>query len=264
MKGYVSLARNSWRSLRVYRMNFLLILLGTVVQAVAMLAVWQALLSEASPSRLAGFTWHEMKGYLLVAFAANALVSGYTDLLLAGRVLSGMVALDLTKPVDFQLARWAETLGFLGVELLAVGSIGVMMISVVAPVPLPTGWQGLLFVASLCAVVPLKFGIVYLTGVACFWTQNYQGVSWARAGIAGVLSGSLVPVELYPAWLQSLCQMSPFPSMVSTPALIFVGRVRDGEAALLFCWQVVWIAALWLIGRVAWSRGLRQITVHGG
>jgi ABC-2 type transport system permease protein len=263
VKAYVTLARTAAAVLYVYRTNFLLVLVGTVVQAVALYAIWAAL-AEAAPDRLAGFTWAQMKGYLLVTFAGNALLSGYTDLLLAGRVLSGMVALDLTKPLDFQLARFAEALGYLSVELIAVLSIGTALLLSFGGVPVPDGGQAALFIVSLCAVVPLKFGIVYLTGVVCFWTQSYQGVSWARIAVSTILSGSLVPIAFYPQWLQWLCQLSPFPGMVSTPALIFLGRAQGGDALVLVAWQCAWIVALWLAGRLAFHRGARQITVHGG
>jgi ABC-2 type transport system permease protein len=264
VRAYLTLARTAGATLYAYRANFALVLLGGVVQAVALFAVWRALLGGADPAAVAGFTWAQMKGYLLVSFAANALLSGYTDLLLAGRVLSGMVALDLTRPLDFQLARFAEALGYLWVELVAVVTVGTGLLLAFGGIPLPTGPQAALFVVSLAAVVPLKFGIVYLTGVACFWTQNYQGLSWARIAVSTILSGSLVPIALYPQWLQTVAQISPFPGIVSSPALIFLGRVRGPEAATLVGWQVAWTVALWVGGRLAWRHGVRQITVHGG
>jgi ABC-2 type transport system permease protein len=174
------------------------------------------------------------------------------------------VALDLVRPLDYQLARFAEALGYLGVELVTVVVVGETLTLSFGGVAMPGGIQAVLFGVSLAAVVPLKFGIVYLTGVVCFWTQNYQGVSWARVAVSGILSGALVPLAFYPPWLRWLCEVSPFPSIVSTPALVYLGRAQGGEAVRLIAVQLGWVAVLWCAARLAWHRGLRQITVHGG
>ncbi|MFF5182118.1 ABC transporter permease [Micromonospora sp. NPDC000316] len=263
MRAYRAVARVAWSTVLVYRGNFLLQLVGVAVQTVALLAVWRVVLvdGEGNPS---GFTWEEMKAYLLVAFATGTVLSGFTDSLLADRVLSGAVALDLVKPVDYQLARFAEALGYLLAEILSVAVMGAVLVLAFGGIPVPSGVPAVLFMVSLLAVVPLKFGLVYLTGLASFWTENYQGVSLTRVAVTNILSGALVPIALYPEALRWLCQVSPFAGIVSTPALLYLGRVDGAAAVRLILWQLFWALVLWAGARMVFRAALRRLVVHGG
>ncbi len=263
MRAYRTLARTAWSTVLVYRGNFLLQLTGVAVQTVALLAVWRLVLSGGDGD-LSGFSWEQIKAYLLIGFATTTIMSGFTDSLLADRVLSGMVALDLVKPVDYQVARFAEALGYLLAEVITVAVMGAVLILVFGGVPVPTGSQAVLFAVSMLAVVPLKFGLVYLTGLACFWTQNHQGLSLTRIAVTTILSGALVPIALYPEALRWLSQASPFSGIVSTPALLFLGKAEGAAAARLILWQLVWAFALWIGARLVFRSALRRVVVHGG
>ncbi|MEU6074025.1 ABC-2 family transporter protein [Micromonospora sp. NPDC047074] len=265
MRPYVSLARTAWSSLLAYRGEFLLLVLtGGVVQTVGLLAVWRAVYAGSGEDLIGGLTWDQMRGYLLVALLTGTLLGGFTDVALAGRVLSGTVALDLVRPVDYQLARFAEAIGYLLAELLTSAVMIGVLVLVFGGVALPEGTQAVLWLLSLLAVVPLKFALVYTVGLACFWTQNFQGLSMARMAITNIGSGSVAPIALYPEWLQTLCWYSPFPSVVSTPALIFLGKAQGAEAWSLIGTQLIWIVLLWGAARLLWPLSVRKLTVHGG
>jgi ABC-2 type transport system permease protein len=129
---------------------------------------------------------------------------------------------------------------------------------------LPAGPELGLFVASMVLLVPLKFIVVYVSTLACFWTQNFVGVLWARQAITGLLSGALVPLAYFPGWLATAAQWSPFAGLTSTPALIFVGQASGRHALLLVAVQLGWLVLLWYTARALFGRALRQLTVHGG
>jgi len=262
VRKYLALARVTRRAVMTYRMNFILGQFALIFQLLAMLAIWRVLL--ASGKSVAGYDWPQMKAYLMVGFFSGVLVSMYADFRMAGRIRDGMVALDLTKPLDFQTARFAETLGGVWAELVTAVVVcsGVLLITGGIPVPGPTA--AALFALSMLAVVPLKFIIVYAFCLACFYTQNYLGVYWARLSIVSLLSGALVPLSFYPGWLQGLAQVMPFASLASTPALIYLDQVDTGAALLLIGTQLAWVAVLWFGTRLLFRGAVRQLTVHGG
>lgn len=262
LRPYLGLAVAAWRSVRAYRATFVLGLLMLVFNLLAMLALWQVLLH--SRGSLSGFDWPHMKAYLLVVFVANCLVSTYSDYTMAMRIQSGLVALDLTKPLDYQAARFAETLGRVALELLTAGAVTVAGVLAFGGLPVPGPGQLALFVVSLAAVVPLKFLIVYLTGMVCFWTQDYLGVNWARVAVSALLSGTLIPLAFLPGWLRDLAFALPFQGTASAPALLFIGQVSGVPAVELVAGQLAWTVALWAGTRWAWRFALRQLTVHGG
>jgi viologen exporter family transport system permease protein len=261
MRAYRALARAIALSALTYRTNFLLGLGGVFFQLVALLAVWRVLLSQ---SAVQGFSWPQMRAYLLVAFAAGTLVSLLGDFRMAWRIQSGMVALDIVKPIDYQRARFAETLGGVWIEVLVITVVGGTTLAVTGGVDAPAGAGLALFLASMLLLVPLKFLIVYVSTLACFWTQNFIGVQWARLAVVNLLSGALIPLVYLPGWLSTVAQWSPFAGLTSTPALIFIGGVDLRHGLLLVAVQLGWVVLLWCGARLIWRAALRQLTVNGG
>jgi ABC-2 type transport system permease protein len=261
VKPYLALARAQALSALTYRTNFLLSLGGIAFQFVSLLAVWRVLLAESSVS---GFDWPHMRAYLLVAFASGALVSVFADFRMSFRIQSGLVALDLVKPIDYQRARLAETLGGVWIEMVVIAIVTTVSLLIGGGLELPRPQELALFIASMVLLVPLKFLVVYVSTLACFWTQNFIGVLWARQAITSLLSGALVPLVYFPGWLATLAQWSPFAGLTSTPALIFIGQAHGRQALLLVGVQLLWVLVLWFGARGIWRAALRQLTVNGG
>ncbi|HEX5203974.1 ABC transporter permease [Paractinoplanes rhizophilus] len=261
MRGYRALARATARAALTYRLSFVLGIGTVLVQLVALLAVWHAILAEAPVN---GFTWPQMRAYLLVAFAAGTLVSILGDFRMAFRILDGNVALDLVKPVDYQKARLAESLGGLWIELLLIVVVVGGTLALTGGVDVPAGPALALFATSMLLLVPLKFLLVYVSTLACFWTQNYMGVQWARLAVINLLSGALIPLVYLPHWLATAAQWSPFAGLTSTPALIFLGRVGVRDGLVLVLVQLAWVLVLWFGARLIWRQAVRRLTVNGG
>jgi ABC-2 type transport system permease protein len=258
---YWALTRASLRSTLQYRVSFFMGMFGMLFQLFALLAVWRVLLADAP---LGGFAWPQMRAYLLVSFTCGLIVSSLADWRMAYRIESGMVALDLIKPIDYQLARFAEILGGILVELILAGVIWASVLLLGGGLPSPPPGRLALFLLSMVLVVPLKFLVAYICGLACFWTQHYNGVRWTQLAVTGLLSGSLIPINFFPGWLATAAGWLPFAGMASTPGLIFVGRVDGAEAARLVGLQAGWAVLLWLLARWAFRSAVRQLTVHGG
>lgn len=260
-RAYGAMARAAFRSLIAYQTSFLFGLLATALAALAMLYLWRAVLASGARQ---GFDWPDMKAYLLVAFVAGSLVSSYVDYRMAGRILQGDVALDLVRPVSYQRARFAETVGFAGYELgtgLAVAVFAAVVFGGVRP-PDPDVLG--LFVLSAVLVLPLRFGIVYMSGLVVFWTRNYIGVQSARIALVTLFSGALVPFVFFPDWMQTFASLLPFAGMASTPALLYVGKLQGPAAVTAVVVQAAWALGLWWLGHAMWTGASRQVTVHGG
>ena len=261
MKAYFALAKVTARSAMVHRLQYALSLLGVLFQLAAMLAVWHALLAGRT---IAGFDWPMMQDYLLVAFAAGALVSNLSDFRVSLKIRSGAVALDLVKPIDYQTARLAETVGTLWVELLSVALVWAGAIGLGARLTLPPAPAMALFVVSMMLLVLLKFALTYLVSLVCFWTKNYLGVYWAKLAIVSLLSGALIPLSLLPGWISTPAQWLPFAGMSSTPGLILIDAASGWHAVRLVAVQLVWAVTLYVAARLAWRGAVRQLTIHGG
>lgn len=261
MRAYLSMARLSMRTCFAYRQAFALGTAASCLGLVAMVALWGALLSGGR-GQMGGFTLYEMKGYMLVTFATGWLGNAVGEWALANRIRDGHVAIDLVRPVSTQRLMFAQVAGGLPMEALIIGVVATGFVLLAGPVPMPH--NPALLVVSLLLVVPIRFGLGFMTALVVFWTQNFHGVAWARNAIGQVFSGSLVPLALMPQWLQATASVLPFAGLTSTPALIYLGKV-DGSAAMgLVGLQVFWSLAIWFGAQLAFRGASRQVTVHGG
>jgi ABC-2 type transport system permease protein len=193
------------------------------------------------------------------------MVMTFAEWRVAWLILDGSIAMELLKPLDFQRARLAETIGsgvFEAIVALAIiGMFGLVYGGMALP-PAPATW--LLVLVSLLLSLLIKFGIIYLTGLLCFWTSSALGMTWLRIAIMNLLSGALIPLTFFPAWLRTVAFALPFQGIVYIPASLYLGRSAGPAALQLVGLQVLWVAALWACGRALWSRAVRQVTIHGG
>jgi ABC-2 type transport system permease protein len=261
-RAYAGIANRAMQNTLAYRLSYVMTFVSNFIFLLSMLALWQAI--YGGRSSLAGMSWEQMKAYLLVTFICNALLSYYSESRIAGKILDGSIAADLLKPLDFQKARFAETLGSAVLEggLTVIALIAMM--AATAGVILPDAAHGLLFALSLALSLLVKYGIVYIAGLLCFWSTGSLGIIWARSAITNLFSGALVPLSFFPGWLEKLSMALPFQGIVHTPAAIYLGQVSLAHAWELLALQGMWGAGLWFLGKLMWSWAIRQITIHGG
>jgi ABC-2 type transport system permease protein len=118
IRAYRSLFVMEARRLFAYRLGAIVGWIGGGAYLISALAVWHALLEQGS---IGGYDWTTMKGYLLVSWATGVIGSASGDWRMADRILWGEVATDLTRPIDYQKARFAEQCGGLVMEVSAIG-----------------------------------------------------------------------------------------------------------------------------------------------
>lgn len=263
MKKYVTLAKLSMQNAVVYRGSFLISLVGSIFFIVSTFYLWKAIYSDRTI--LLGFSWEDMKSYLFIAFVTNSFMSYYSESRIGYKIRSGEVAMDILKPLDFQNARFAEIMGSSlfegGIIVLMAGSVAVIFSGIKLPADVLT-W--IWFLLSLFLAMFVKFGIVYLFGLCCFWTDSVYGISLARAALTNLLSGALVPLIFFPEWLQTICRFLPFQATVSMPSSIFLEHATGMERLQIIGVQAFWAAFLWVAGKLLWSRAVRKVTIYGG
>lgn len=263
LRKYVSLALCAMQNTLSYRLSFTMNLISNFIALIGAYSLWKAVF--AGQQELSGFTWDQMEAYLIVTFFVNSMLSYYSESSISGKVLDGSVMMDMLKPLDFQKARLAETLGSCILEGLLSAVLICCFAIATFGVPIPgDGWTIFLFAVSMLSSILVKFGIVYCSAMLCFWTTSGLGIIWSRMAVTNLLSGALVPLAFFPGWLEKLAMELPFQGIVNTPTMIYLDKVGPEEALQLIALQWGWIVVLWMIGKGMWTWAVRQITIHGG
>jgi ABC-2 type transport system permease protein len=83
-------------------------------------------------------------------------------------------------------------------------------------------------------------------------------------GFSNVLSGYLVPLDLFPGALRKLAAVLPFRFQLSFPVELMLGRWTRVEALELLAAQWAYVLVFLLVTKVAWRSGIRHYAAYGG
>jgi ABC-2 type transport system permease protein len=184
---------------------------------------------------------------------------------IALRVRTGDIAVDLARPVDLQLAYGAADVGR-GVAVLLPRSLPIMLVgAVVTGLALPrSAWPYLLGAVAVLFATVLSFACRFVVNLAAFWIVEVRGVVGFYVLLSTLLSGLVLPITWFPPWLRLLASLTPFPSMVQTPADVLLGRLSGMSALSALGVQVGWLVVVGAVGRLALAAGSRRLVVQGG
>lgn len=260
MKKYYSLIKSSLQVSIAYPVTTLIYILISFITFILMFELWQTVFK--SHATIAGYTWSEMLAYLLIAFIINTDAVN-SEHRCARRIIDGSISMILLKPVKYDRYTFAEIAGSLIFSIGINISIGVVIcffFNVYRPNDMITIT---LFMVSLVNAVIIKYMIVYSASLLSFWTHNVHGVLWARVAIVSFFSGSLIPLNFFPNWLQQLANILPFQAIVNIPAQIFL-KYNHVEMLWGIIIQWLWIVVFWYLAKVVLKFGLNKVEINGG
>lgn len=260
---YLSLTLTAIQRAITYRGTTLLNLFSNFIWAILVYSLWKAVFS--SKGSLKGFSWDEMRTYIILAFAINALFSFQSLMRIMNTIRTGEVASELLRPHDYLGSQLAQATGAACVEGALSGGIAILLsfwfLGIVPPAsPLSFG----LFLLSICFGFLTKFLLGYLVAMLCFYTLNAVGLIWTQTAIINLFSGSLIPLSFFPDWLMQIVLITPFQSIVYAPIAIYLGKISGIGVWQTLSLQAVWVILLWLLAKVLWRVSIRQLDIQGG
>jgi len=188
---------------------------------------------------------------------------GWYDLMQS--VYSGAVAADLLKPLNYFRFWLARDMGRAAASLLMRGLTIMLVYALIFDITVPRGsvqWMALFW--SMLLGLLVSFGWRFLINLASFWTPDARGVGRFAFGLMGVISGFFLPLRFFPEWFQTVCALTPFPSMVNTPIEVYLGLLDGGALLRMLLVQALWAVALAAAGQVILRLGVRKLVIQGG
>ncbi|MGW3346053.1 ABC transporter permease [Nonomuraea rubra] len=251
------MTRIGFRLALAYRGNIVMTCVALVAQVFLLRMIWTAV--YGSRPAAAGLTLDALLACLTLAnlqgFATHMLVTRIVH----QRVRAGTVFFDLARPAGYlrQMAAFqaGNTLGGL---LLLTPVVPVVLLagSITAPVN-PAGYVITLVLGYVIAVQ-----LALLISLIAFWTLEIAAVSLLYRLVSQFFAGTMVPLAFFPGFLGSLAEVLPFKYLGYVPAAIYVGHISDISGAVVV--EAAWIAGLWALLTLVWSRAHRRVVIQGG
>ena len=263
MKAYLSVFRMRLRMETQYRGAVLGGVVCQIFFGLILIAVYRALYAGKPQSLpLAHVTTYV---WLQQAFFRMLLSS---DAELMDKVRTGGIAYDLCRPVHLY--------GFYYARILAqklMGSLLRALPMLVFAALLPEGW-GIALPASVPALA-LSLAALLL-GLCCVCamenitmaftmrTLDPRGFQAMLNLLMTILSGSLLPLTLYPDSWQRVITLLPYAQMLDAPIRLYTGEYALPQAPGVLLLQGGWTAVLILTGMMLWKRNQRRLIIQGG
>lgn len=265
MKLFWSFTRQSFHSTAVYRFEFWLQLVTVFLMMYSVHWIWHTLYTQ-SPGAF-GVNLEQMVTYGILGMAIETIFNPGRgpQTYMAAQVKSGAIEMDLMKPLDFyfhMLARNAgETLFRFCTLALPSLLVGYLFLDLQLPASLA---HGLLFCVSILLGYFVLFSLNYMLGMLAMITLNINSISWGYNALVRFFSGQMVPLWLFPGFIGVLAGVLPFKSIYSIPLSIYIGKLNGIAVWEGMLFQLIWIAALTLVCRLAWARVHSRLVVQGG
>ncbi|MGI5283820.1 ABC transporter permease [Nonomuraea polychroma] len=251
------MTRIGFRLALAYRSNIIMTCVALVAQVFLLRMIWTSV--YGSRPAAAGLTLEALLAYLtlanLQAFATHTIVSSTIH----HRIRTGMVFFDLARPVGYLRQMAAFQVGnTLGGLLLLAPVIPVVLL--VGSITVPANGPGYVITLVLGYVIAVQLAL--LISLIGFWTMETGAISLLYRLVSQFFAGTMVPLAFFPGVLGVVAEVLPFKYMGYVPAAVYVGHISDISGPVVV--ELAWIAGLWGLLVLTWSRAHRKVVIQGG
>lgn len=260
-RAYPTLLRVGLAGAIAYRAEMLVWMLTTTMPLVS-LALWAAVAAEGP---VGGFTQQRFGAYFLATLVVRQLTGSWLVWVLNQEIRSGALAQRLLKPLHPLIGYSAENLSALPLRAALSAPIAIIGVFVIEPGALTLSpGRVMVFLIALVGAWAINFFTMALIGSLAFFLESSTAIFEIWLVAFGLLSGYLVPLELFPPWLQSVAFALPFRYTVAFPVEVILGTLRGGDLLVNLGMQWGYVLACALGAELLWRAGLRRFGAFGG
>jgi ABC-2 type transport system permease protein len=261
IRAYPALLRVGFAAAVAYRAELLVWMLTTTMPLVS-LALWSAV-AEAGP--VGRFTQRGFAAYFLATLVVRNLTGSWIVWEMNQEIRSGALSRRLLVPIHPLVTYSAENLSALPLRAALSLPLALLAIVAVDPGHLPRSAPAIAaLLVSLLGAWLINFFTMAWAGTLAFFFDSSLAVFEVWLYSFMLLSGYLVPLELFPPWLRDASSALPFRYTMAFPVEVFTGMI-EGRALLRdLAVQWAYVAATFVVALLGWRAGVRRFAAFGG
>jgi ABC-2 type transport system permease protein len=263
LNAYVELIRIRFLTMLAYRVNYYSGILIYALNIGSYYFLWKAIFGESET--LGGLTLSQMTTYVVVSWMGRAFYFNNLDREIANEIRDGSVAVQFIRPYNYVIVKIMQGLGEGLFRLLLFTVPGMVIVSLLFPVELPTDpylWMIYFIMLFLSFLINSQINI--MTGLFAFFLENNEGMMRMKRVAVDLFSGLIIPISLFPGWSKQLMEVLPFQAITYLPGAVFTGKVTGSAIYSLLGIQVVWFVVLIIPIWLLWVKARTRLFVQGG
>lgn len=264
-KKYLSITRASIMDNLTYRSSHFITVFGNAIYLIIIFYLWKAIYESSTTDVVNGMTYQDTISYLVLATALFNLMEGFLVWEMGYSIKSGMIIMNMIKPIDFQLYTFFKALGGYLLNFFVTFLPTFLIVYIFTKGAIPIGVNLLLCMLSIIPALVINFHIDMFVGTIGFYTQSTWGVNIMKEVVVLLLSGAAVPLAFFPERLRTIVNCLPFQSIYNTPLQILTDSALTPEVvAKMMAQQILWAIVMIFLSRLFWKHAQKIITVNGG
>jgi len=256
MYKYLEILKYSLKMKTKFIVDYIFSLFSFTIHVFVFNELWNYILQD---KLIAGYSKKELIWYIIIA---ECMIYSMSNIYkrISEMVKNGEIANMLLKPIDFVMYLFADELSIIIkviVNIILAVILGIVMGGIIS---INASTVLLLFVSIILSVI-IGIFIDILIGLLAFFTEENSSI-WL---IVQKCMFFLVftPIEFYPVIVQKLLYLLPTTYMIYSPAKILVNFDLN-NSLILIGMQILFASILFVIIRLFYRRGVRNINVNGG
>ena len=214
---------------------------------------------------IAGYGTPQFVAYFLATFIVRQITGCWAFYEMNFEVKNGTLAMRLLRPIHPLWAYTAESIAAMPMRLLICIPVAVIaLIAVGRSAVTHDAVLWALWGASIVGAWLITLFVNFIVGSLAFFAESSVKFMDAWLVFFFVLSGYLMPIDLFPHSLRVVVDWLPFRYQIGLPVELMTGAHARGAAVTLLLRQWMWVAISLGTTSMLWRRGLRQFAAYGG
>lgn len=261
LRALPTLLRVGFAEAVAYRAEMLVWVLAYTMPII-MLALWSQVAREAPVGR---FGEREFQAYFLATLVVRLLTGAWVVWEMNAEVRQGTLQKRLLRPVHPLITYLTENAAALPMRaIMALPVVLAMLAWLGTDVLTDDPVQVAIVPASVLGAFLLNFLAMACIGTLALYWESSLSVFDLWLGFYTVLSGYVMPLELFPESVRPVIGRLPFRAMLAFPVENLLGLVGRDEALFELGLQWGWVLAFVLLVAVLWRAGMKRFGAYGG
>lgn len=263
MEKYFAVFKISWEQGLIYRLNFFLWRVRSVLQLLLVYFIWWTVFQ--TQENVFNYTQSSILTYIMVASLIRAIILSSRVMDLANQINDGMIVNFLVKPLGVIKYFFVRDLSDKLLNIFfVILEINLLIWFLQPNLNFQMNPQTVfLFVLATFLGLFLNFAIAFNVSLLAFWVENAWGPMFLLMIILEGFGGGLFPIDILPQALYFGLMLTPFPYLIYFPSKIYLGNLNPDQLVLGFAILIFWIIISWSIMIKVLSMGLRKYSAYG-
>ncbi|MCL4390030.1 MAG: ABC-2 family transporter protein [Patescibacteria group bacterium] len=264
MKKYLTVFSVSWSNGFVYRLNFILWRVRSVIVILTVYFLWDAIFRNGGV--IFGYDRQQILTYVFLTLVLRSFILGARSMDVGGDISDGTLANYLLKPINYHFFWLSRDLAD---KLLNIAFSIFEIFFLYFILQPPIYFQGnvlllLVTVLTILIAVFLNFFMGFIASTTTFWTPgNTWGFWFIYLIIQELLGGVMFPLDILPKAAYNLLMLLPFPYLLYFPINLYLGKIPPIEIFRGLAVSGFWVLASYYVLVKFWQLGLKTFQAEG-